>query len=343
LKTPQNVAINQILNIKIMTRKNITKLIIISIISIVYFASCDPTAKKEVVTKEPTDTLALLREHEQMNKNILAIPKRQPVALHVKRELDLKVTGEVNLVRKQVDLRYDITSRFKQPQSLLIKPQISLNDSINVTLKEDEKVPMEISKKVDIKQLTTKTSVSKVRPYLLLKEDSPDYKLLSGNYTVDIRLNIPENARIIKSSVPLERISRTEMALKMENVPVLPSLDIWYTTAEENITIRKIINKNVNPVEVSLVIKNNTRASISGINLSSEFPNSVLQPSEEKSDGRFVLQDGVMYKWTSSIKLLSPGATKTIKFYLFNTSPEIPFREPKVLAHNKDGDLIAIE
>jgi hypothetical protein len=165
--------------------------------------------------------------------------------------------------------------------------------------------------------------------------------LVLGTYNARLEIVLPEKARIIKSNVPL----KTEMGktyFVANNAGVLPSVEIWYTLAEENIEITKEFIKG-DTTMVKINIKNYTLRNVNDLTLSGQIPATLCRVLEEISDGSFSLENGAMYEWKYKFKQINRGSTVVLKIMLIDESQSLSADNIKIAVHNSTGDLVQVE
>ena len=215
---------------------------------------------------------------------------------------------------------------------------IAANDTQKTTFSED----------IAISVLTARTRFASVSPYLLLREEGKTDGLLIADHSIDLTVRLPRNARIVKSSVPLEVQPDNTARLRMDGVKTVPPLYIWYTDAEEVLTVTKTITETENEageneINVRVDVKNEGQRAVSGIYMTSQFPATFYAAMPEKSDGEIVIEQDVMIRWKATINTIDGNATASVSFTMTKEQKDIPAKNPEVLVYNKSGDLIAVE
>jgi hypothetical protein len=95
-------------------------------------------------------------------------------------------------------------------------------------------------------------------------------------------------------------------------------------------------------VTVSIKVKNNGRNTVKGLGLLTRFPVGKFEPLEDESDGKFVIEQKVMYIWRDTIDSLSAGQSRQLILKLKNlTNDQFP-KIQEVAVHNRNGDLVAV-
>ena len=253
----------------------------------------------------------------------------------------ISVGGEANLVTKKADFVYVVKNLGDAPRRFRLIQPIAPTDGRELSLGAKAEKTEQFKGDIRVTNVSTATRQAIFRPYLLGATDKEKEKLVLAKYDTDIKITLPLDARLVKSSVPLDRVGAAEYSWKVKGAPVLPPVNLWYTTAAENITAKMETAKG-EIVVVSINVKNNSSATAKGLHLLTRVPVGKFEPVKNESDGKFVVEQNVMYIWTDSINSLAGGDSKQLTLKLKNlTNDKFP-KIQEVAIHNKDGDLVAV-
>ncbi len=294
--------------------------------------------KGEVTEETPEQKLVRL---EKLNPDKLEIPDRTNAITAVYQDLTIAVTGTIDLREAKTNLNYKFSNVGNISRKLTLVNPVVPDQDMQLSLAQKEKTETQFKGDVVISRLSDKTSFVRIRPYLLEKKKADDNRLVLGTYDAKLEIVLPENARIIKSNIPLQ----TEMGktyFVANKASVLPSVEIWYTLAEENIEITKELIKG-DTTMVNIKIKNYTLRNVKDLTLSGQIPATLCRVLEEISDGSFILQNGAMYEWKYKFKQINRGSTKVLKIMLIDESQSLSVDNIKIAVHNSTGDLIQVE
>jgi hypothetical protein len=246
------------------------------------------------------------------------------------------------LTKRELKFNYTIFNEGDEKKSFIFKNPFNSNDRpTNFRIPAKQEGLFNLNEPLDISQLTEKTFFIHLSPYLKVKDDK--YKLLLGKYSGNIQIKLPQNAQIVRSSVPFKKNGLDAAFWQFEGSPVLPPIDVWYTVGEEKIKLTKNINQQGEQVYITISITNLGGSHMSNLFLSSRIPRANTQVNEVASDGTFFLAQNTMYLWSHTINNLPPSATKSLRFVLYYEQNKHFLFEPKVRVNNKNGDLLAFE
>ena len=300
----------------------------------------------------PQDTLKRYRLAAPLvTKDIMA--RRIPAATEmprvaVRNDLSVRVKATIDLNRKKAKSDFSIRNLKGKPTILKLTSPGFLARTRELSIAANDTQKTTFSEDIAISVLTARTRFASVSPYLLLREEGKTDGLLIADHSIDLTVRLPRNARIVKSSVPLEVQPDNTARLRMDGVKTVPPLYIWYTDAEEVLTVTKTITETENEageneINVRVDVKNEGQRAVSGIYMTSQFPATFYAAMPEKSDGEFVIEQDVMIRWKATIKTIDGNATASVGFTMTKEQKDIPAKNPEVLVYNKSGDLIAVE
>ena len=253
----------------------------------------------------------------------------------------IKLGGEVNLTTKQATLSYSLSNTVDVAKRFSLAQPFTPADKREIDLGARKTKTEAFSGEIRVTDVSVATRQAILRPYLLGAVAETNEKLLMAKYDTDLKVRLPRNARLIKSSVALEKVSATEFNWKVKGAPILPPIHLWYTTAAENISADMDIVKG-EVVVVTINVKNESSAAAAGLRLLTRFPVGTFEPVLEESDGKFIIEQDVMYTWNGYIESLGAGGSASFTLKLRNlTGDEFP-KIQEVAIHNKAGDLVAI-
>ena len=300
----------------------------------------------------PQDTLKRYRLAAPLvTKDIMA--RRIPAATEmprvaVRNDLSVRVKATIDLNRKKAKSDFSIRNLKGKPTILKLTSPGFLARTRELSIAANDTQKTTFSEDIAISVLTARTRFASVSPYLLLREEGKTDGLLIADHSIDLTVRLPRNARIVKSSVPLEVQPDNTARLRMDGVKTVPPLYIWYTDAEEVLTVTKTITETENEageneINVRVDVKNEGQRAVSGIYMTSQFPATFYAAMPEKSDGEFVIEQDVMIRWKATINTIDGNATASVSFTMTKEQKDIPVKNPEVLVYNKSGDLIAVE
>jgi hypothetical protein len=256
-------------------------------------------------------------------------------------DVTIAVSGEANLATKRGDFVYvlrnvmDTTRRFR-----LVQPGVP-RDKREMSLAARGEKTEQFRSDIQVANVSNATRQAIFRPYLMGATNQNEEKLLVAKYDTDVNIRLPGEARLVRSNVPLEKVSAAEYRWKVKGAPVLPPVHLWYTTAAENIAAKLDVAKG-ETVIVSVTVRNDSTTAATGLKLLTRFPAGKFEPISDESDGKFRIEQNVMHIWTASIDSLAGGESKKVTLKLRNlTGDQFP-KVQEVAIHNRNGDLVAV-
>jgi hypothetical protein len=304
--------------------------------------TCVACKSSKKSNEKDSDSLKILKKYEKLNANQLDIPDRKIPFAYINRNINLSLVAKINIAEEKADMDYSITNNSENALVLSLKNPLLSTDSFILNLPVKEKVTKKISNKITIKKISANTNYTMIRPYLQVKEGSNRQRMLMGKYSANIEIQLPEGAKIAKSSIPFQIQKNNIAVFSIKDIDVLPVIQIWYTIAAENIALSKEIIKG-SDYTVRLTVTNNGTFAVNGIKLSSEFPRSIYNEVDYSSDGSFKLLDGEMFQWSYVLDNLGPHQNKTVSFKITPENTGVQNKIPQIIVHNKSGDLILVK
>jgi len=273
----------------------------------------------------------------------LAYPpiKSKPNLMVMRSNLSIKVGGVAELSTRHVDYSCTVRNVNDKLKQLTLAQPAAPKDKRELKLNAKASKTEVFRGNIQISPLSPVTHQATLRPYLLGIENKTDEKLLMAKYDADLLIRLPKNARLIKSSVVMNKVNDTEYKWKVSQAPILPPIHLWYTTAGENIKADMHISKGKNVV-VTINVTNEAATAVQGLKLLTRFPAGSFEPVVNESDGQFNLEQNVMYIWNGRVDSLNAKKTTSMKLTLRNISNDEYPKIQEVAIHNKNGDLIAI-
>ncbi len=308
-----------------------------------FTASAEPTTLASTVIPEVKpivleDKPLVKTEVKDFSK---LMPKLNSTPVVRLNDVTINLGGEVNLMTKKTDFSYVIKNVVETSKRFSLMQPSAPKDKRMLSLGARADKTESFQSDVSITKLSAATHQAIVRPYLLGAIDRGKEKLLLANYDTDLKIRLPDNTRLVKSNVALEKVDRSEYRWKVKGAPLLPPVQLWYTSAAENISARMEVSKG-DVVNVTITITNDGSATAKGLKLLTRIPVGKYEPVLEESDGNFAIEQGVMYIWTAGIDSLGRGDSKELNMKLKNlTSDQFP-KIHEVAVHNSKGDLVAI-
>jgi hypothetical protein len=267
----------------------------------------------------------------------LNLPGNPAFAIRNDLAIDLETT--IDLSAKKSKSMYTIRN-LKNAQTRIELASPLFQDKNRIfDLKANDKQESAVESDLKVLSLSENTSYVEFRPYLKLKEKKQN--ILVTDYKLDIRVKLPANAKIIKSSIPLTYEGNTGIAaFKMDKIRAIPPVYVWYTTAAENITIEKKVLEGNSEVTVQISVKNLSSVPANNIELVTQFPADFYTVDTDRSEGSFQIQDKVMTKWKGKIGSLPGNGGKVISYVLIKNTPDFKHKDSEILLYNQKGDLI---
>ena len=233
-----------------------------------------------------------------------------------------------NLINKTIEFQYTTPSMDYKMRLLKLAPKKTKKESL--------------TKEISIAQLTNNTKFIQIRPYILLKDSVETDFLLVTDYNVNIEVQLPLSAKILKSSVPLSEKQNNVYTFNLDHVKIVPPIYLWYTTSEANINISKEIKEEDNKVKVEIEVKNVGQISLKNIIVTTQFPATLYTYVPEESDGDILLQDEIMYRWSMKIENLI-GNTSQQFHYTVEKINQIPYHDYELAVYDDKGELIGVK
>lgn len=313
---------------------------IVAVLALLLFAfGCKP---REIQMKEQ-DPEALLREFEERYENKLSIPPQEITFAYINKEFDVSLKGEIDLQAQQAGLDYQMQNRKETPETFTFRNPVRIQDSMQIRISSNDKKPFRFREQIDIRKVSENTKYFHMSPYLMIRKENEPYKILFGNYDIDLKVKFPEGARIIRSTIPLEMVNSNTAAWQMEKLDVLPPIDIWYSLSEEKVELKKEAEERNGAIIIHITVSNVGDSSARGLKLSCKVPNTFAVPIPEQSEGSFELSQGVMHIWRYNLPALGPQSSRQVALAFQATSSGAPFQVPKIVVHNAAGDLLAVK
>lgn len=299
--------------------------------------------KPQKIPVKEQSTEEMLRAFEKLYENKLSIPPQEIPFAYINKELDIRVKGEIDLQTQQVKLDYEMQNRKEIPEAFTFRNPIQLQDSLPLRIAKNGKQPFRFSERIDTRQISENTKYAHISPYLMIRKEHEPYKILFGNYDINLKVKLPEGARIIRSTVPLEMVTPTTASWEMGKLDILPPIDIWYTLSEEKVELKKETGEEGEFFIIRITVSNIGDSPARDLKLSCRIPNTFAIPVPERSDGTFELSQGVMHLWSFSLPMLNPNSLKQATIVLRADPPSALFNVPKIMVHNKEGELLAVD
>ncbi|MFX0199756.1 MAG: hypothetical protein ACFFCW_26845 [Candidatus Hodarchaeota archaeon] len=262
----------------------------------------------------------------------------------IKSDYGIQFKAVVDTAKETVIYNYRIKNITKQPRKLeLTHP--ALKGKLRVlNIAPQDSQDLRISAPIQITTLTPSTRLLRLKPYLLspVARDKTDRPLLS-NYEVDLRVQVPIKARMLKATVPFKKIAPGVLQWQMDNVKVLPPVDLWYTVSPDHIEVSAETIEQSGRATIQIGVTNRTSQTLGVVTLKMRVPLTLYYAVPDLSDGSFVLQQGIVYRWEAGIKSLGPQQTKTLSIVLDRANPNLPMKNLEIRVYNQQNELIAIE
>jgi hypothetical protein len=267
--------------------------------------------------------------------------ERRPV-VH-RQDLAVQVELDVDLAASRVKGALVIQNRTDRAQQLAIGGELAGKDLASLALKPKESRRVAVSQPLTAVALGPRTSVTTVRPYLLLGTPDGTQRLLLANYDLDVKVLLPANARVVKCSPSPTGRDATGLVWKMRGMTTLPPLRVWYTTAAEKIDVLRTVTWADARATVRVKVSNQGSDRAEGLDLRTQLPRTLYEPVHEKSDGTFVEDGEDMWLWKLRVERLAPGETQTFAYTVAGRGRATPTLDREVLVYNSTGDLIAAQ
>ena len=267
---------------------------------------------------------------------------KKQTAFEVRDDISVNLDLNIDLSARIASGKYEIKNTAKRIVDVEYSSPLTDNKLRRYKIQPGRKVVDKFTQDISVSKLTTTTNFALIRPYILMKKSQKSDLMLVANHTISMKVIIPEKARVLKSSIPFKSREQNLLTWELSGVKIIPPIYLWYTTAELDLELTKDIQIEDTEVLATLVIKNKSGFAATNLLLTTQFPSNAYTPDRGASDGEFILQNNVMYRWNKKLELIRRGSEYTVKYKLLKDSM-IPYDQTEILIYDQNGDLVLID
>jgi hypothetical protein len=263
--------------------------------------------------------------------------------IKVQTDYGVQLAALVDTVTETATYRYKIKNISRVPRELEITHSALAGQKRVIKLRPQQTQEFNIDSKIKAVKVSPQVRLIRLKPYLILApEDPKKQRLLISNYQVDLTFKVPENTRVLKSTVPFEAISPGLLQWKMDDIAVLPPVDLWYTVATERVDVSAETADETGRATITVTLANTGSSAVRNISLQTRIPTTLYLAVPDLSDGTFELQQDIVYIWHADVDRLAVNQAKTMRIVLDKINKTAPMKNLEVRVYNQQNELIAI-
>lgn len=271
-------------------------------------------------------------------------PSKNIKKISVQTDYGVQLIASVDTATESATYRYEIKNVSKMPRELGVTHTALAGQKRVLKLAPQKTQELKIDTSVEALKISPEVRLIRLKPYLLLPaEDKKKERLLISKYNVDLKVSVPKNARVLKSTVPFKTISPGLLQWKMDDIAILPPVDLWYTIAPDPVEVSAETADEPGRATITIKITNTGSNVVRNISLLTRIPMTLYSPVPDLSDGTFELQQGIVYIWHAKVNSLSLNQAKTMKIVLDKINKTAPMKNLEVRVYNQRNELLAIE
>jgi hypothetical protein len=268
--------------------------------------------------------------------------KSERFMIVVQKDLSVKLNADINLSDKKASYKYKFQNQIDQPISLKLGYPKKIKAPFMLRIPGRQAKDLDYTENIKVAVLSKKTRMARVHPFLYAVQAKQKERLMFSEFSLDFTVHLPEGAKLLKSIIPFKKEDSNRLRWAGKGKTVVPPIDIWYTLAEENVSVSKELTEDQNTVMLSINVKNESTQRANNLQLRAQFPKGIYKIIEHESDGTFRLLDNNMYRWYAKIESIGGGETETLELVLKKVYSGGPLVDLEILVYNMDGDLIEI-
>ncbi|MFQ5852674.1 MAG: hypothetical protein ACE5JU_19110 [Candidatus Binatia bacterium] len=274
--------------------------------------------------------------------DVTKAPRTKRFAIVVERDLSVILNTAIDLRSRKATYKYRFNNLKDRAVSLKFRRPKTIKKPFTLDIPTKGAKDLEYQEDITVTAISDKTRMTQIHPYLYLIGDKQEERILVSKYSLDVELQLPDGARLLKSIIPFKQEGPVILRWRGEGITAVPPIELWYTLAEEEVSISKEFVEDGDEITITIAVTNESQGTVNGLRLRTQFPKGIYRIFEDESDGEFRLLDNNTYRWLAGINVIDRGKSQSFTIVLKKVFSGGPVIDLEILAYNKDGDLIAI-
>ena len=271
-------------------------------------------------------------------------PSRKIKKIDVQTDYGVRLTASVDAATETATYSYEIKNVSKMPRELWVTHPALAGQKRVMKIEPQKTQELKIDTRIKAVKISPEVRLIRLKPYLLLPaDDKKKERLLISKYKVNLKVSVPKNARVLKSTVPFKAVSPGLLQWKMDDIAILPPVDLWYTIAPDQLEVSAETTDESGRATITIEITNTGSNMVRNISLRTRIPMTLYYSVPDLSDGKFELQQGIVYIWHAKVNSISVNQVKTMKIVLDKINKTAPMKNLEVRVYNQRNELLAIE